>query len=54
MVDLEMLPTYVALNLREESVAAAERAAEGMRRVGMPFGMAQALLWAGRLAEAAG
>jgi tetratricopeptide (TPR) repeat protein len=54
MTDLEMLPTYIALNLREESVAAAERATEGMRRVGMPFGMAQALLWAGRLAEAAG
>lgn len=54
MVDLEMLPTCIALNLREESSAAAERAIDGMRRVGMPFGLGQALMWAGRLAEANG
>jgi tetratricopeptide (TPR) repeat protein len=54
MVDMEMLPTCIALNLREESDAAAERAIAGLRRVGMPFGLATALLWAARLAEASG
>jgi tetratricopeptide (TPR) repeat protein len=54
MVDLEMLPTCIALNLREESSAAAERAIEGLRRLAMPFELGQALLWAGRLAEAEG
>src|SRR4030095_6964274 len=51
---LEMLPTCIALNLREESSAAAERAIEGLRRLAMPFELGQALLWAGRLAEAEG
>lgn len=54
LVDLEMLPACIALNLREESSAAAERAIEGLRRLKMPFELGQALLWAGRLAEAAG
>jgi tetratricopeptide (TPR) repeat protein len=54
MVDLEMLPTCIALNLREESNAAADRAIGGLRRLKMPFELGQALLWAGRLAEAAG
>jgi tetratricopeptide (TPR) repeat protein len=54
MVDLEMLPACVALNLREESAAAAERAIEGLRRLAMPFELGQALLSAGRLAEADG
>ena len=54
LVDLEMLPTCVALNLREESAAAAERAIEGLRRLAMPFELGQALLSAGRLADADG
>ena len=54
MVDLEMLPTYIALNLREESSVVAERAIVGMRRLGMPLELGQALLAAGRLAEADG
>ena len=54
MVDLEMLPTYIALNLREESSAAAERAIEALRRLAMPYELGQALLSAGRLAEADG
>ena len=54
MVDLEMLPTCIALNLREEAIAAAQRAIDGMRREGMPYELGQALLWAGLLAEANG
>jgi tetratricopeptide (TPR) repeat protein len=54
MVDLEMLPTYIALNLREESRAAAERAIDALRRLAMPLELGQALLSAGRLAEADG
>ncbi|MFN8637817.1 MAG: CHAT domain-containing tetratricopeptide repeat protein [Chloroflexota bacterium] len=54
MVDLEMLPTCIALNLREESSAAAESAIDGLRKLAMPYELGQALLWAGRLAEADG
>ena len=54
MVDLEMLPTCIALNLREESSAAAERAIDALRRLAMPFELGQALLSAGRLADANG
>ncbi|MGE3913134.1 MAG: CHAT domain-containing protein, partial [Chloroflexota bacterium] len=54
LVDLQMLPTCIALNLREESSAAAERAIEGLRRLAMPYELGQALLWAGRLADADG
>jgi tetratricopeptide (TPR) repeat protein len=50
IVDMDMLPTCMALNLREESSTVAERAIEGLRRLAMPFELAQALLWAGRLA----
>src|SRR5258706_201847 len=49
LVDLELLPTCLALNLREESHAAAERAIEGMRRFEMPFELGQALLAAAGL-----
>ena len=52
MVDMEMLPTYIALNLREESSAVAERAVDGMRQHGMPLELGQSLLSAGRIAEA--
>jgi tetratricopeptide (TPR) repeat protein len=54
LVDLQMLPTCIALNLREESTAAAERAIEGLRRLSMRFELGQALLSAGGLAEASG
>lgn len=51
VVDMELLPTCIALNLREESHAAAERAIDGMRRYGMPFELGKALLAAASLAE---
>jgi len=51
-VDLDLLRTCSALNLREESRAAAERAIAGLRALEMPFELAQALLAAGALAEA--
>jgi hypothetical protein len=51
LVDLQLLPTCVALNLREESHAAAERAIAGLRRFEMPLELGQALLAAAALAE---
>ena len=54
MVDMEMLPTYIALNLREESRAVADRAIDGMREHAMPLELGQSLLSGGRLAEADG
>ena len=51
LVDLQVLPTCVALNLRDESRSAAERAIDGLRRLEMPFELGQALLAAGALAE---
>jgi tetratricopeptide (TPR) repeat protein len=54
MTDFEILPVCIALNLREESAAAAERAIDGLRRFAVPFELAQALLWAGHLAATTG
>ncbi len=54
LVDLQMLPTAVALNLRAESTAAAERAIEGLRALAMPFELGQALIAAAGLAESEG
>lgn len=51
VVDLELLPTCVALNLHEESHAAAERAIEGMRRYEMPFELGKALVAAATLPD---
>ena len=53
-VDLELLLTCAALNLREESMQAAERAIAGLRAHGMQFELGQALLSAGALAQEAG
>ncbi len=53
-VDVDLLRTCIALNLREESRAVANRAIAGLRALEMPFELAQALLSAGMLAEASG
>jgi tetratricopeptide (TPR) repeat protein len=54
VVDMELLPTCIALNLREESDAAAERAIQGMRRFEMPFELGKVLLAAAALAALGG
>lgn len=51
LVDVQLLPTCVALNLHEESRSAAARAIDGMRRFELPFELGQALLAAAALAE---
>ncbi|MBA2450451.1 MAG: CHAT domain-containing protein [Chloroflexi bacterium] len=53
-VDRHLLLTYTALNLREESQAAADRAIGGLRALEMPFELGEALLAAGALAEVVG
>ena len=54
LVDLQILSTSVALNLREESRSAAERAVGGLRTLDMPWELGQALLAAGAVAELSG
>lgn len=54
LVDLELLPTFAALNLVEEARQAASRAISGLRSLEMPFELGQALLSLGRLAVSAG
>lgn len=54
LVDLQMLETCVTLNLRDESVLAADRAIDGLRRLAMPFELGQALLAAASLADTQG
>jgi CHAT domain-containing protein len=53
IVDLELLPTFAALNLVDEARQAAARAISALRAQEMPFELGQALLSAGRLATSA-
>lgn len=53
LVDLELLPTFAALNLVDEARQAASRAISGLRSLEMPFELGQALLSLGRLAASA-
>jgi tetratricopeptide (TPR) repeat protein len=54
LVDIQLLPICMALNLREESAAAANRAVTGLRSLSMPLELGKALLAAGAIAETAG
>jgi tetratricopeptide (TPR) repeat protein len=51
IVDIEMLRTCVALNLRDEARDAAGRAIDGLRKLAMPLELGQTLLAAGSIAE---
>lgn len=54
LVDLQLLATCVALNLRDESTRVANRAIAGLRRLDVPYELGQALISAGSLAATAG